>query len=451
VTLISARPSVGSPRAWSFPAFERHDIAGGKVVTCHLPGRSLAVTSLVIDAGASSEPAGREGVAELVARALSEGTSDLDAYGFAVAGEQLGATWRASTDWDSLRCGFEVPVDALAAATDLLATAIRDAAFDDDTLSRVRDERIDEVSIERSQPAARAGEAFAGEIFADVSRYHRSDGGDIASVEAIEHDDIRAFRTARLGRSAATLIVVGDLSDVDIDRLGHSVFDGWADSDGATPTPDVSLRSTGRRTVVVDRPGSVQSMLLLGHDGPERKIDDYVAMTTMSLVLGGMFSSRLNMKIREEKGYAYGAHSGYDTRRHGGLFAARAAVQSDVTIPALADMVAEIERMHADGVEPDELEQARAYRAGVFPINFAGVMAVAAGLGDLVINDFADDHFDALRARVLDVRKDELDESASHRLRPDDLVTVVVGDAASFADELRSAGLGPVEVVPDGD
>jgi predicted Zn-dependent peptidase len=172
-------------------------------------------------------------------------------------------------------------------------------------------------------------------------------------------------------------------------------------------------------------------------------------MTTMSLVLGGMFSSRLNLKLREEKGYAYGAFGGFDTRRHGGLFLTRAAVQSDVTIPALADLVAEIERMHSGGVEPAELEQARAYRAGVFPINFAGVMAVASGLGDLVINDFADDHFDALRARVLDVRKDELDTSAASRLRPDDLVTVVVGDASGFASELESAGLGPVTIVPD--
>ena len=131
------------------------------------------------------------------------------------------------------------------------------------------------------------------------------------------------------------------------------MFDGWADV-GLTRSrhPDVTPRGSGRRVVVVDRPGSVQSMLLVGHDGPARKIDDYVAMTTMSMVLGGMFSSRLNLKIREEKGYAYGALGGFDTRKHGGVFAARAAVQSDVTIPALADMVAEIERMHAGGVEP---------------------------------------------------------------------------------------------------
>jgi zinc protease len=449
VSLIKEQPAATTPRPWSFPAFGRHVIAGGHVLTCHLPGRPLAVTSLVMGAGASAEPAGHEGVSELVVRAMSEGTSDQDAYAFAVAGERLGATWRASTDWDSMRCGFEVPVGELAGATALLADAVRSAAFDDDTLKRVREERIDEISIDRSQPSARAGEAFAAEVFADASRYRLSDGGNLASLEATTNADIRAFRDERLGRDAATLVVVGDLTGVDIEALGSSVFGGWGDTRGATPVPDVSTRAPGRRVVVVDRPGSVQSMVMVGHDGPPRKIDDYVALTTMSLVLGGMFSSRLNLKIREEKGYAYGASSGFDTRRYGGVFLARSAVQSEVTVAALVDIVGEIERMQAGGVEAAELEQARAYRAGVFPINFAGVGAVASGLAELITNDFADDHFDRLRAGVLSVRKDELDASAALRLRPQDLVTVVVGDASAMADDLAAAELGPVTIIAD--
>jgi predicted Zn-dependent peptidase len=449
VTLISERPAIGSPRPWHFPTFERRTVSGGQVLSAHLPGRPLAVVSLVIDAGASAEPLEHAGIAELVARALSEGTSLRDAHGFAIAGERLGASWRASTDWDSLRCGFEVPVGELPAAAELLAEAVREAAFADDALDRVRDERTDEVGIELSQPATRAAMALAGEVFNDASRYRRSDAGDVESLSSISNDDIRDYRASRIGPAVATLIVVGDLDEIDVDALGRSVFAGWS-SDVPKPTaPDVTARSAGRRVVVVDRPGSVQSMVVVGHDGPPRDIDDYVAMSTMALILGGMFSSRLNLKIREEKGYSYGAFGGFDTRKHGGLFVARAAVQSDVTLPALADIVAEIERTHSGGVESEELEHARAYRAGVFPINFAGALAVASGLGDLAIHGFADDHFDALRQRVLDVRKDELDASARSRLRPDDLVTVIVGDASSFADDLEGAGLGPVTIVPD--
>jgi predicted Zn-dependent peptidase len=420
------------------------------MLSAHLPGRALAVTSLVVDAGAALEPRGHEGVAEIVARAMSEGAAGLDSYEFGVAGERLGASWRSSTDWDSLRIGFEVPVTELGAATELLADAARSADFADEALDRVLDERIDEIGIERSQPAVLAAEALGAAIFAPQSRYAAPDGGDPASLDALGREDIRRYRDGRVRRDSATLVIVGDLEAVDLDALGNRVFDGWDGAATGASAPEVAARAPGRRTVVIDRPGSVQSVVMVGHDGPARAIDDYVAMTTMALVLGGMFSSRLNLKLREEKGYAYGAFGGFDTRKHGGVFAARAAVQSEVTIPALADMVAEIERVHREGITSDELEQARAYRAGVFPVNFAGVMPVASGLGDIATQGFADDHFDTLRARILDVTLDEVNATAHSRLRPDDFVTVVVGDASGFVNDLPSLGLGPVEIVHDG-
>src|SRR4051794_23307104 len=121
----------------------------------------------------------------------------------------------------------------------------------------------------------------------------------------------------------------------------------------------VAPRNDHRRVVLVDRPGSVQSMLYAGHDGPRRAIDDYVPMTTMALSLGGMFSSRLMFRLREDKGYTYGAYGGYDCRRHGGVFVARAAVHTEVTAAALADLVAEIRLMHDDGLTEDELDPPR--------------------------------------------------------------------------------------------
>jgi zinc protease len=451
VTLVAERPVAGAPRPWTFPAFDRVTVAGGHVLAAHLPGRPLAVVQLVVDAGAVTEPADREGVAELVVQALSEGAGDYDSYGFAVAGERLGASWLASTDWDSLRCGFQVPVSELSAATDLLADAVRRPHFDPATLDRLRDERLDDIRIERSQPVPRAMVAFGAAVFSDASRYAHPDSGDLESVAAITDADVASFHASRLGPATASLVVVGDLSEVDVTDLGRRVFDGWSAETTEGAAPEVTERATGRRVLIVDRPGAVQSILVSGHTGPRRDVPDYVPMTTMGMVLGGMFSSRLNMKLREEKGYAYGAFGGFDSRRDGGLFVARSSVQSEVTVPALADLVAEIERTHADGIEPAELEQARAYRAGVFPISFAGAGSVASGLGDLVTHRLPDDHFDQLRARVLEVTKPELDLAAATRLRPDDLVTVIVGDASLFADDLRGAGLGPLEIVPDGD
>jgi zinc protease len=449
--LVDRQPDPADPRPWSFPSFERHTVGGGQVIAADLPGRPLAVVSLVLDAGAVAEPSGKEGVALLLARTLSEGTQQRDAYAFAVAGERLGASWRADADWDSLRCGFEVPVDGLAAAAELLAEAVREPAFDDETLRRVHAERLDELSIDLSQPGPRAGAAFAAAVFGPDSRYSRPDGGDIASVGGLTPDDVRAFHATRFAPGAATLVVVGDLTDVDIPTLGRTVFDGWAGDTPARATTTTAAVGGGQRIVLVDRPGSVQSMLYVGHDAPARRTPDYVPMSTMALALGGMFNSRLNYRLREDKGYTYGAFGGFDCRRDGGVFVARSAVQSEVTAPALSDLVAELTLMHEKGLAIDELDRARSYRAGIFPINFAGPSAVAAGLGDLVVHGHPDDHFDRLRAEILAVELDAVNEAATNRLRPGDSVAVVVGDADAIGDDVRATGLGPVEVVPDGD
>jgi zinc protease len=446
--LISTRPASAAPFPWSFPAFERREVAGGRVMACHLPGKPLAVVSLVLNAGAMSEPTGREGVALLLARALSEGTEQRDAYGFAVAGERVGATWRADTDWDSMRCGFEVPADQLLAATELLAEAVRRPALDDATLTRVRDERLDELALELSQPGARAVMAFGDALFTSDTRYARLDGGDIDSIATLTPDDVRAFHRDRLGPAAATLVLAGDLEGIDVDAVGHALFDGWDTPVAPPPTPTITSTGGPRRIVLVDRPGSVQSMVYAGHDAPSRKTPDYVPMTTMSLALGGMFNSRLNLKLREEKGYTYGAFGGFDCRRDGGVFAARAAVQTAVTGAAVTELVAVIETMHKDGLTDEELDRARSYRAGIFPVNFAGPGSVAAGLGDIVIHGHPDDHFDRLRAEIQAGTLDELNAAATTRLRPDDMVIVVVGDAAAVQGDLT--GL-PLEVVADED
>ena len=444
--LVGQRPTPAAPRPWSFPSFERREIAGGRVIACHLPGKPLAVASLVLPAGATSEPAGKEGVALLLARAMSEGTTTRDAYAFAVAGERLGASWRADTDWDSFRCGFEAPADQLLAATELLAEAVRQPALEEETLERVRDERLDELALDLSQPGPRASMAFANAVFTADSRYSRLDGGDIDSVSALTADDVRAFHAERIGPGVATLILVGDLDGTDVDVAGRLVFEGW-DND-VKPAGPATITTTGgsRRVVLVDRPGSVQSMVYSGHDAPSRSTPDYVPMTTMSLALGGMFNSRLNLKLREEKGYTYGAFGGFDCRRDGGVFVARAAVQTAVTGAAVAELMNELDTMHEGGLTAEELERARSYRAGIFPINFAGPGAVASGLGDVVIHGHPDDHFDRLRASIQATTLDEVNETTVTRLRPDEAVIVVVGDAAAVRDDF--SGL-PLEVVTD--
>jgi predicted Zn-dependent peptidase len=344
-----------------------------------------------------------------------------------------------------------VPAGALLPAAELLAEAVRSPSLDDDILDRVRDERLDELTVNLSQPGPRAAAAFLNAVFDPSSRYCRSDGGDVGTVAAIGPAQVRDFHAARFAPGAATLVVVGDLDGTDLDALGRAVFDGWNGTAPARAETPVTTNGGGRRVVLVDRPGSVQSMLYVGHDAPARSTPDYVPMTTMALALGGMFNSRLNMRLREDKGYTYGAFGGFDCRRHGGTFVSRAAVQSEVTVPALTELAKELGLMHDKGVTEPELDKARSYRAGIFPVNFAGPGAVAAGIGDLVVHGHPDDHFDRLRAEIQGVTVAAVNEAATKRLRPAEAVAVVVGDAAAVGADLEAAGLGPVEVIRDED
>lgn len=445
MTLVSGRPAPAPPRPWRFPSFRRQ----GRLIACDVPGRPLAVASLVIDAGAATEPTGQEGIGRLLARSLMQGTRDREPIAFAVAAERLGSDIEVDVEWDSMRAHADAPVDRFGDAVALMAEAVREPALADETLDRLRSERIDELAIEASQPSSRGSVELARQLFDAASRYSRTSGGDLAGITAAGNDAIRDLYRSRLQADAATLVIVGDLDKLDVDQLEQSVFDGWTTT-ATHPVPvEVSGKGHGRRIVVVDRPGSAQSVLLAGHVGPARDIPDYVATTTMAMVLGGMFGSRLNMKLREEKGYAYGATGGFDLRRHAGTFVARSAVQTDATAPALVDMVGEIERTARDGITPAERDDAVAYRSGVFPVNFAGVHSVAHALGDLVVHGWSDDHFDRLRDEIMAVPVEALSEAAATRLRPDELVMVVVGDAATVEQPLQETGLGAVDVVTD--
>ncbi|HVB26341.1 MAG TPA: pitrilysin family protein [Mycobacteriales bacterium] len=449
VSGASARPTSGPPRPWRFPTVGRHEVAGGTVLAAHLPGQRLGSLLLVLDAGATTEPAGRDGLAWLTGQLLGEGTVGRDSYEFAVAGERLGALWYADVDWDSMRVGFDAPVDRLANAAELLAEAVRTPRFAAVDVVRVRDERLDELRVEWSQPGPRAGAGFASALFDAGSRYARPAAGDLDSVAALEPEHVRQFHANRVVPQASTLIVAGDLTVVDPLRLGATVFEGWSGTAPEAASPTVRTHAPGRRVVLVDRPGSVQSMLVIGHDGPRRLIDDYVPLTVMSTALGGVFTSRLNFELRERKGYCYGAAAGFDLRRHGGVFMARAAVHTEVTAAAAAAAVAEIERMREGGITPEELVDVRHYRTGVFPIQFQTALAVAGALADLVVHRLPDGYFDMVREQLASVDKAAVDDAARQRLRPADLLTVVVGDADRVGPDLETAGLGVVEVVHD--
>jgi predicted Zn-dependent peptidase len=443
MTLIATRPGSGIARPYSFPTIYRTSVGGGQVIAAHLPGALLATASLLLDAGAARETAGREGTATVLARCLEEGTAARDSAGFALALEGLGAELSTSVDWDAFKVGVSVPAELLAAAVALLAEAARTPKLDPADVRRVRDDEVTALRMEWAQPGPRADAALRADLFGAGQRYGRPLHGDPASVAAVTTDDVAEFHAAWLKRPGV-LLVAGDLDRLDLDALGAAAFAG---SGGALLTPDepldVPIRS-GRRVILVDRPGSVQSTLRLGHRAPHRANPDYVTMSLASTVLGGAFTSRLNHLIREVKGYTYGIRSDFAMTRRFGRFGVSTSVQTAVTVPALTDTIGEIALLGLDGVREDELAVARTWRAGQLTVDMQTPAAIAGALATLVIHGLPDDYYATLRQQLLDATVAEVSAAAAKHLHPQGLTVVIEGDAALIRDQLVADNLGEV-------
>jgi predicted Zn-dependent peptidase len=193
----------------------------------------------------------------------------------------------------------------------------------------------------------------------------------------------------------------------------------------------------------------VQTEIRIGHRGLPRRIPDFHAVSVMSAILGGLFNSRLNMKLREEKGYSYGASAGFDLRRGAGPFGARAAVNTEVTVPAALDMLGELDEMRRTDVKPSELTAARDFLIGVFPLRFETPGAVVGALSGLAVHGLELDELIGYRERIEAVDAAAVSAAAQAHLHVDAAAVVLVGDVDAFGEALEAANLGPIVIERD--
>jgi zinc protease len=452
--VVATRPTPGHPRPYHFPPFERATLPNGlMVLTVHLPGRPLISAQLVYRNGAADEPADEAGATVLSARALTEGTERYDAIALIEATERLGASLHADASWDAYTVGIEVPGSRLEAAFELLAEVVAHPTFPEAEVERIRDERLNDILQARADARRRVDEAFAATIYRDSSPYHRPSGGIRSTVVQLDRESLeRAWRRG-LDPARTALVVAGDLEGIDPVGLADRLMAGWAAEPGAVEPEPIDARSTagGRRIRLVDKPGAPQSEIRVGHVGVARRIPDFHALSVLGAILGGLFNSRLNMKLREEKGYTYGAHAGFDLRRSAGPFSARAAVNTEVTAAALSDLVTELERIRSERVTDAELRAARDYLIGVFPIRFETPGPIVQSLSSLLIHDLPDDELATYRERIDAVTVDDVLTAARAHLHPERAAAVLVGDASVVGSSLEVVGFGPVEVIREDD
>jgi zinc protease len=448
---ISQRPVPGQPRPYDFPSTERTVLGNGlRVIVTPMPGRALVAASLTLRAGAADESGSVGGATVLAARALTEGTEIRDAIELTEAAERLGASLHAEAGWDATSVGLDVPATRLAPALDLLAEVVRRPAFPPSEVERLRDERLTDLLQAKADPRRRADEAYVSSIYAPSSPYHRPAGGTAETVGALGEAELRAIHVREYAPDRAALVVAGDVDPDEVLRIATGLFGDWRTRE---PVPGAAIDDTGaidhRFVRVVHRPGAVQTEIRIGHPGLARRHPDFHALSVMSAILGGLFNSRLNMNLREEKGYTYGAGAGFDLRRGRGPFTARAAVNTEATVPALHEFLVELDRIREEPVTGAELAAARDYLVGVFPLRFETPGPVAGSLAGLFVHDLPDDELARYRPAIEAVTTDDVQRVARAHIRPDVAAIVLVGDHDQFGAALDAAAVGPVVVERD--
>ncbi len=448
------RPQGGEPTPWAFPAPERSALDNGvTVLRCHRPGQKVVAVEVLLDAPLPAEPDGLDGVATIMARAFSEGTDKASAEEFAAELERCGATLDAHADHSGVRLSLEVPASRLEKALGLLADALRAPAFPPDEIARLVANRLDEIPHEMANPVRRAAVALSKELFPPHSRLSRPRQGSEETVGRVDAAAVRAFYRAHVRPATSTVVVVGDLSGVDLDALLRASLGAWSgDTAKPHPVPPVTADDTAR-VVIVDRPGSVQTQLLVGRVGPDRHDRVWPAQVLGTYSLGGTLTSRLDRVLREEKGYTYGVRALTQVLRSApdgtgaSLLAISGSVATEVTGPALADTWQVLRTLAEGGLTEEERDVAVRNLVGVAPLKYETAAAVADTLADQVEQHLPDDYQARMYERLAATGTVEATAAVVSAFPPERLVVVLVGDAAAIEKPVTELGIGPVTVV----
>jgi predicted Zn-dependent peptidase len=439
----SKLPALGPEPTFTFPEIRRRVLGNGlRVWTVEHRDVPILNVMLLLPAGAADDPADLPGLAAITGDLLDEGSGTLGALEFHEALGRLGASLDTEVGSDATLLGITMLERFAERGMELLANLVTRPRLDVKELDRVRELRLNRLTQMRDVPPAVAERVFVQRLYGDHPYGHLSIGTE-AALAALTIDDVVQFHETRYDPGFATLVLVGDATHDRLADLAEAAFGRWAPGahrrrgDRSAEVPVASAD----RLVLVHRPGAAQSELRMGHASVARSTPDYHALLTLNMILGGQFVSRINMNLRENKGYTYGARTSFDLRRGAGSFVLQASVQSDATTDAVREAIGELRAIRGERpVGQDELLLGRAALTRGYPRNFETAEQIARAATQLALYELPDDYFSTFVQTVLSLTPDEVTRAAATHLHPDQLLTVIVGDRDAIGPSLETLG-----------
>ena len=443
----SVAPKPGPPAPLKLPAIQKRTLSNGLPVwIVELHKVPVAHVTLVVKAGAGSDPRGKYGIANLTAEMLDEGAGNRGALQIADAVDYLGASLSTSSGSDASYVDVQVPVARLGDALPIMADVALRPTFPDDELKRAREDLLTSIVEAEDDPATLVQFAFPRIVYGPQHRYGTMAFGTATTLKSFTVADLKAFHATHYVPSNSLVIVTGDVTpDSVLPRL-EPAFGTWKGAPVQAPAVPVAPQLTSRQIYIVDKPGAAQSQIRIGWVGVPRSTPDYFALRVMNTLLGESFTSRLNQNLREEHEYAYGASSRFDMRTSAGPFYAAAGVQTDKTSESLTEFFKELEGIRK-AAPADEVEKAKNYLAMLMPRNFETTGSMANSLAQMFVYNLPADYFATYTQRVRAVTPADVQRVAEKYIQPDKFAVVVVGDRKVIEPGIRALNLGPIRSV----
>jgi zinc protease len=445
----SRRPELGPPPSLELPTVQKRQLANGLPVwIVELHEVPVVQVNLVVKSGTAADPIGKYGVASLATAMLMEGAGTRNALEIADAVEFLGADLSAGAGVDAAAVRLHAPVARLADALPIMADVALRPTFPPEELERLRQQRLTSLIQARDDPSSIASLAFSRVLYGPSHRYGTATMGTADTIEAFTPEDLRAFYAAAFRPDNAALVVVGDVRPDAVLPLLENGFGSWKAPADPAPLPRIpdAAQRTRREVILVDKPGAPQSQIRIGWIGVPRSTPDYFPIQVLNTVLGGSFSSRLNLNLREKRGYTYGAGSSFDMRVGAGPFSASAGVQTDKTAESLTEFFNELNAI-LEPVPPDELERAKNYVALRFPSGFETTGDISRRLEEVLVYNLPADYFDKYVERIQAVTVADVQRVARAHIAPTRLAVIVVGDLKTIEAPVRALNLGPIRTM----
>jgi predicted Zn-dependent peptidase len=445
-------PDIGPDPPFTFPGIVRHRLPNGLQVRT-VEHHTMPVVSMVVqvDAGAVADPLGREGLAAISADMLDEGTGELNAIDVSEAFAGIGAEYDVDVGPDVTAFTVTTLARFAERGASLLADILLRPSLRDHDFDRVRQLRLDRLRQLKDSPPAVAERAFLRLMYGEHA-YGHLPIGTASALRALTLEEVAAFHAVRFQPSRATAVVAGPLTHDGLFRLIEGAFSAWTEGSTAVqghPAGDLDAIPSQSRLAVIAREAAPQSELRIGHLSARRNSPDYPALLVMNAVLGGQFVSRINLKLREEKGYTYGARSGFDWRRGLAPFSLQASVHTASTADAIADCFAELDAIRGSRPPTDaEMALAKASLTRGYPRGFETASQVARAVAQLAIFGLPDTYFEEFVPKVSAIQSADVVRVAERYVDPARTVTLVVGDYQTVGPSLEPLGLGEPQVLP---